>query len=67
VRAGWSGDVGELLDRGGDGVAVAFEGLAFVVGGVDLFARGRPSGAAVRRSPQSPWTTTRVRQRDTGV
>jgi hypothetical protein len=46
VRAGWSGDVGELVDQGGDGVAVAFEGLAFVVGGVDLFERGRPSGAA---------------------
>jgi hypothetical protein len=33
----WCGDVGELVSECGDGVAVAFEGLAFVVGEVKLF------------------------------
>lgn len=35
-RSGWGGDIGELLNKSGDGVAVALEGFAFVVSEVEL-------------------------------
>jgi hypothetical protein len=35
----WCGNLREAVREGGDGVAVAFEGFAFVVGEVELFER----------------------------